>query len=283
MIPASVSAWLQEKGLGEVISTRSVGGGCINDGALLTTASGERFFLKTNPSAPGDMFEKEAEGLIALRVEDGPKVPEPYIFAENFLLLEDLSPAPRKPGYWEEFGRKLAALHNHKNPQFGFEYDNYIGSTPQPNRFESDGWLFFNEQRLLFQADLAERQGLLNKTDSIKVQRIASRLRELVPEQPASLLHGDLWSGNALSDADGGPALIDPAVYYGWAEAELGMTALFGAFPASFYDAYNDTRPLEIGYQERFPIYNLYHLLNHLNLFGAGYLGQVRQVLDRFS
>jgi protein-ribulosamine 3-kinase len=283
MIPASVSAWLQEKGLGEVISTRSVGGGCINDGALLTTASGERFFLKTNPSAPGDMFEKEAEGLIALRVEDGPKVPEPYIFAENFLLLEDLSPAPRKPGYWEEFGRKLAALHNHKNPQFGFEYDNYIGSTPQPNRFESDGWLFFNEQRLLFQADLAERQGLLNKTDSIKVQRIASRLRELVPEQPASLLHGDLWSGNALSDADGGPALIDPAVYYGWAEAELGMTALFGAFPASFYDAYNDTRPLEIGYQERLPIYNLYHLLNHLNLFGAGYLGQVRQVLDRFS
>jgi fructosamine-3-kinase len=112
---------------------------------------------------------------------------------------------------------------------------------------------------------------------------LAARLPQLVPQQPASLLHGDLWSGNAISDRHGAPAIIDPAVYYGWAEAELAMTALFGAFAESFYQAYQEMRPLESGWRERFDIYNLYHLLNHLNLFGESYLGEVRAILRRYG
>jgi protein-ribulosamine 3-kinase len=283
MIPTPVDKWLQEKGLGKVVYTRSVGGGCINNGSVLETSSGKKFFLKTNPSAPEDMFEKEAEGLAALRETHEIKVPEPFFWSSSFLLLEDLSPASRKRDYWEEFGRKLAALHLHTNSHFGFHHDNYIGSTSQTNRYEQDGWKFFKEQRLIFQANLAERQGLLGKQDAASVNRLAEGLHRLVPEQPASLLHGDLWSGNALTDYQGSPALIDPAAHYGWAEAELAMTALFGAFPETFYNAYNEARPLEKGYRERFPIYNLYHLLNHLNLFGRGYLAQVRQILDRYG
>lgn len=282
MIPSAVANWLNENGFGEVTFTKGVGGGCINNGTQIKTSSGAQFFLKTNNYTPPDMFYKEAEGLAALKVEDGPAVPKPYFWGKQFLLLEDLAPAPHKPNYWEEFGSKLALLHNHTHTKFGFEHDNYIGSTPQPNRFEVDGCTFFEEQRLMFQSDLAERQGLLDKEDAAGVKRIAVRLPELVPQQPASLLHGDLWSGNALSDSNGNPALIDPAVYYGWAEADLAMTALFGAFPHSFYEAYTETRPLESGYKDRYPIYNLYHLLNHLNLFGTGYLGQVRQIVKMF-
>jgi protein-ribulosamine 3-kinase len=283
MIPQAAASWLIENGYGEVVSAKSVGGGCINNGAQLKTTSGDRFFLKTNQYAPPDMFYTEAKGLSALNVSGGPTVPEPYCWGKDFLLLEDLIPAPRKANYWEDFGKKLANLHNHTNKLFGFEHDNYIGSTPQPNHFTEDGFVFYKEHRLLFQSKLAEKQRLLNKGDVTAVERIADRLPDLIPKQPASLIHGDLWSGNALSDSEGGPALIDPAVYYGWAEADLAMTALFGAFPQSFYDAYSEIRPLESGYRNRFPIYNLYHLLNHLNLFGTGYLGQVRQVLKAFS
>jgi protein-ribulosamine 3-kinase len=283
MIPDQAAKWLRENNFGEVTTTKNVGGGCINNGAQIKTTKGDSFFLKTNQYTPQDMFYKEAQGLSALKVDDGPVVPKPYIWGKDFLLMEDLSPAPRQASYWEEFGGKLANLHNHTHNQFGFEHDNYIGSTPQPNRFTEDGYVFFGEQRLLFQSELAERQGLLNKQDAAAVKRIGDRLAELVPQQPASLLHGDLWSGNAISDSKGNPALIDPAVYYGWAEAELAMTALFGAFPQSFYDTYTSTRPLESGYKNRYPIYNLYHLLNHLNLFGTGYLGQVRQILRKFT
>ena len=180
-------------------------------------------------------------------------------------------------------GRKLAALHNHTNAQFGFEHDNYIGSTPQPNTWTEDGYAFFGEQRLNFQAQLAAKRGLLSRAEEGQVERVGERLAELVPQQPASLLHGDLWDGNALADENGQPALIDPAAHYGWAEAELGMTALFGGFGAEFYAAYEEARPLETGYQERFPVYNLYHLLNHLNLFGMGYHGQVIAILKRYA
>ena len=116
-----------------------------------------------------------------------------------------------------------------------------------------------------------------------QVERLASRLAELIPEQPASLIHGDLWSGNLIVDSAGMPVLIDPAVYFGWAEAELAMTDLFGGFPKIFYHAYEQVRPLEPGYWERFPIYNLYHLINHLNLFGTGYRAQVLNILARYS
>jgi protein-ribulosamine 3-kinase len=282
MIPTTISTWIAEKGFGQVVSSREVGGGCINSGMVLHTTTGQAFFLKTNTQAPADMFVREAEGLAALSMPGGPVLPQVYLAGPDFLLLEDLAPAARRPDYWPTFGAQLATLHEHSNPDFGFFHDNYLGSTPQPNPWTEDGHIFFGQHRLLYQARLARKGGLLGQDDVRQVEQLASRLPRLIPAQPASLLHGDLWSGNAISDRHGAPAIIDPAAHYGWGEAELAMTALFGAFPEDFYRAYTERRTLEPDYQDRFDLYNLYHLLNHLNLFGTGYLGQVRAVLRRY-
>jgi protein-ribulosamine 3-kinase len=283
VIPDEVTQWLEINGYGQVTGWQRAAGGCINHGITLTTAGGQSFFVKTNSSAPPDMFEREAEGLLALAVAEGPRVPAAYLYGEQFLLLEDLTPARPGAEYWPELGRRLAELHTNTSPQFGFEHDNYIGSTPQPNPWVEDGWFFFAEHRLIFQVRLAFQNRLLDTGAVRKVERLATRLPELIPEQPASLIHGDLWSGNTISDAQGKPALIDPAAHYGWAEAELGMTKLFGGFPESFYRAYEEIRPLSPGMKARFPIYNLYHLLNHLNLFGAGYHSQVMGILRIYA
>jgi fructosamine-3-kinase len=249
----------------------------------LISSSGTAFFLKTNSHAPQQMFSREAEGLQALAVPGAPRVPQPYLVGAHFLLLEDLAPARPAADYWTRLGHRLAGLHNHVGEAFGFPHDNFIGSTPQPNPTTKDGYIFFAEHRLLFQTQLARRRGLLSNADEGQVRQVIGRLEELIPVQPPSLIHGDLWSGNAIADEHGQPALIDPAAHYGWAEAELGMTALFGGFPEAFYQAYQEIRPLQPGYRERFSIYNLYHLLNHVNLFGAGYLGRTRAILSRFA
>lgn len=289
MIPDPVHTWIADHGHGFIQSIQPVGGGCINHGARLITSTEISYFLKTNASAPADMFQREAEGLVTLQCGSEsnqrtlPKVPLAYYYGNDFLLLEDLKPAPPKQNYWAEFGYQLANLHQKIFPQFGFEHDNYIGSTPQVNQWTDDGYQFFSEYRLQYQVKLARQNGLLDPYDSRQVEAIFQRLPELIPLQPASLLHGDLWSGNAITDASGEPALIDPAAHYGWAEAELAMTSLFGGFPDTFYAAYQEIRPLERGFQQRFPIYNLYHLLNHLNLFGTGYLSQIRSILHRYT
>jgi protein-ribulosamine 3-kinase len=282
MIPEEVKCWLLEQGFGEVTTNRGVGGGCISNGAILITSTEASFFLKTNPSAPHDMFEREAEGLASLNKDDAPLVPAAFLVGKNFLLLENLSPAPVKPNYWELFGRQLAVLHKYTGSQFGFEHDNYIGSTPQPNGWLESGYDFFAERRLNFQARLAHQRGLFSKQVLVQVERLSARLKDFVPVQPASLIHGDLWSGNVISDAQGNPVIIDPAAHYGWAEAELAMTTLFGSFPESFYRAYQEINPLVPGYRKRFYLYNLYHLINHLNLFGRSYLDQVQGVLRQY-
>ena len=284
MIPDAVCAWLSDHQYGDVIKTSPVGGGCINNGSIIGTTSGSTFFLKTNQSAPADMFAREEEGLVALLSVDGaPRLPKPYLHGPDFLLMEDLASQPKQSLYWTEFGKRLAVLHGHTNPDFGFSSDNYIGSTKQPNPWTGDGWEFFAEHRLLFQAKLANQRGLLGLTEVRLVETLAEDLPQLVPSQPASLIHGDLWSGNATTDSSGNPAIIDPATHYGWAEAELAMTTLFGSFPGQFYSAYQEVRPLSPGYEQRFPIYNLYHLLNHVNLFGTSYFGQTISILRRYT
>lgn len=283
MLPGKVRQWLVENGFGEITHTRLVGGGCINHGTRLKTHSGQKFFLKTNHTLPGDLFTREAEGLQALDAARGPRVPKVYLFGVGFLLLEDLSPALPGKDYFTKLGAQVAALHECVSPQYGFAHDNYIGSTPQPNAWLADGFTFFARQRLLFQAELAYRRGLLAKEMMHQLDCLAARLQDLIPEQPASLLHGDLWSGNIISDEKGDPAIIDPAAYYGWAEAELAMTDLFGSLPEEFYLAYQSVRPLEGGYRQRYPIYNLYHLINHLNIFGGGYLNSVKEILKHYS
>jgi fructosamine-3-kinase len=282
-IPEAVLIWLEEQNHGQITSAESVGGGCINNGARLRTDGGSSFFIKQNNRAPDDMFQREAEGLKALKIKNGPRVPTPLLFGKKYLLLEDLKPIRPIGDYWAIYGRKLANLHNQINADFGFDHDNYIGSTPQINKWTKDGHEFFSDHRLTFQADLAEQGGYLEKQDCKGIEQVIRKLPDLIPTQPASLLHGDLWSGNAITDGEGNPAMIDPAAHYGWAEAELGMTKLFGGFPQEFYRSYNEERPLPGGWKERLSIYNLYHLLNHVNLFGFGYLGQVRAIIRRFT
>lgn len=278
----AVQNWCENNGYGTIQSVNPVGGGCINDGAVVETEQGSSFFVKTNPSAPPDMFPREAEGLQKLAVDGGPTVPRVYHAQEEFILMENLRPASKVEGYWVQFGEELASLHENRHDRFGFPHNNYIGSTPQINTWEEDGFVFFAQHRLLYQARLGRDNGKLSRGDVKNVERVAQRLESLVPVQNPVLIHGDLWSGNAITDQDGSPAIIDPAAHYGWAEAELAMTSLFGGFPPAFYKAYEAYASLEAGYGDRFPIYNLYHLLNHVNLFGGGYLSQVRSVLHRY-
>ncbi|MBN1231226.1 MAG: fructosamine kinase family protein [Anaerolineales bacterium] len=282
-VPEKVTTWLEENGYGPVLTTTPIGGGCINNGAQLVTKSGKSFFLKTNSNAPVDMFAMEMEGLQALTTEDGPRVPRPILYDNDFLLVEYLAPADRVKDFSIILGQQLAKLHKHSSTRFGFDYNNYIGSTPQQNTWTEDGYVFFARHRLTFQAELAAKNGYLGFDVITQISRICSRLKDLLPDQPPSLLHGDLWDGNVIADSVGMPAIIDPAVYYGWAEAELAFTTMFGGFSEAFYQAYQEVNPLEKGWQSRFPLYNLYHYLNHLNLFGGGYLNSVMSVIRQFN
>ena len=282
-LPEPVVDECRARGWGEVAEVVPLGGGCIHASYRLRTTGGQRLFLKTNEAVPADMFAREASGLTTLAVEGGPHLPRPLLWAEDFLLLEHLDSARAQGGYWERLGRELAHLHSRASPQFGFEHDNYLGRTPQPNPWTTDGRAFFREHRLLFQARRARDAGLLDTAGVRHVEAIADGLDDLVPDDPACLIHGDLWSGNVLQGPQGEPCLIDPACHYGWAEAELAMTELFGGFPDAFYQAYVEEHPLVGGWRERFPVYNLYHLLNHLNLFGAGYLTSVRSILQAYA
>lgn len=282
--PPPVLDYIRAQGWGAITSAEAVGGGCINDGHTLVTSGGPRLFLKTHRGAPPAMFAREAEGLRALGAAEGaPRVPAPLLWAEDFLLTEHIASASPAPDYAAAFGVRLARLHAHTASEFGFDHHNYLGLTPQPNPRLADGWAFFAEHRLGYQGRLARDAGRLDTASLRRLERLAGRLRELVPAQPASLLHGDLWSGNHLPGPDGQVWLIDPAAHYGWAEAELAMTTLFGRLPEAFYSAYHAARPLHPGWRDRLDLYNLYHLLNHLNLFGAGYLGSVEAVLARYS
>ncbi|MEP5766581.1 MAG: fructosamine kinase family protein [Halieaceae bacterium] len=234
-------------------------------------------------SAPAASLEAEAAGLAA--IADTGTLPTPAILSlsPQELLTRWVGDGAASPAGWQSLGRQLAALHAQALPQFGFTSDNYCGATPQPNPVCTDGWEFFASRRLQHQLQLARDRNLLSSSDAGRLESLCGHLRQWIPEQQAALLHGDLWRGNVVFHSDGMGYVIDPAAYWGWPEADLAMTQLFGGFPAEFYQAYLEQRPLESGWQERLPLYNLYHLLNHLNLFGASYLAQVQAVLRRYA
>ena len=266
-----------------MIKAETLAGGDISVARRLTLSTGRSVVLKTNAAVPPDFFQCEADGLAALGVPGGPRLPEVLFSDPACLLLEDLCPAPPAADFWPALGQQLAVLHQTPSPQFGFAHNNYIGATPQPNPWTDSGHAFFAEHRLRFQARRAVDAGRLDAAGLARVERLCEALPERVPAQPPALLHGDLWRGNVLSDDHGQPALIDPAAHWGWAEAELGLTMLFGVFPEAFYDSYTAANPLESGWRERLDIYNLYHLLNHLNLFGNEYLPLVQTVVRRLG
>jgi fructosamine-3-kinase len=270
------------------VSRASVSGGCINDASVLHLSNKERVFVKENTAALTDMFIAEAEGLAALHAAssrvNGPRVPKPLAVGgsddRQFILMEYI--AQGRPGarWAEDLGRSLARLHLDRNEnRFGFFRDNYIGATLQQNHWTTLWVSFFGEHRLGFQIDSACRRGLAPSGLERDIRRLIERLDRFIPDDcPASLLHGDLWSGNAMADGNGDPVMIDPATYYGHNEADLAMTELFGRFPERFYSAYGEVLPISPEYAERKIVYGLYHILNHLNLFGGGYAAEASRM-----
>ncbi len=264
--------------------TTPIGGGSINEAFRLETTDGERYFLKLNDARHYPMFVTEGAGLDAIGATRTLRVPRPIVHGvtgeQSFLVLEYLELSPR--GDTKLLGEQLAALHRCTDKGFGFVHDNFIGTTPQPNAW-ADNWIdFWHRQRLGFQLRLAAENDLGGQ-----LQGLGERLLDALPAffagytpQP-SLLHGDLWGGNHGYLADGTPAVFDPAAYYGDRECDLAMTELFGGYPASFYDAYRAAWPLDAGYATRRELYNLYHILNHANLFGGGYVQQAKQTMQR--
>jgi fructosamine-3-kinase len=244
---------------------------------------GRRYFAKINERAQLDNFDAEADGLAALAAS-GARVPSPLCRgeadAEAFLVLEYLE--MRGSGDHAALGRTLALVHSARGEFFGWRRDNYIGTTPQRNRRASSWADFWRDSRLRPQLDLGRKNGLradLSKKGERLVEAVPRLLSDHAPS--ASLLHGDLWGGNTGFLADGAPVLFDPAVYWGDRETDLAMTELFGGFDPEFYSAYAEVLPLDNGYAKRKPLYNLYHVLNHANLFGGGYVSQAERMIER--
>jgi protein-ribulosamine 3-kinase len=268
----------------EISNATPVGGGSINQAFRLEDGKGERYFLKVNDARHHPMFIAEAAGLDALAATDTLRVPRTITHGiagdQGYLVLQYLELGSR--GNARFLGEQLAALHRCTADQFGFAGDNFIGTTLQPNARTNDWIGFWRQHRLGFQLTLAANNGYGGR-----LQSLGEKLMEVLPAffagytpQP-SLLHGDLWGGNHAFLPDGTPAIFDPAAYYGDRECDLAMTELFGGFPENFYAAYRAIWPLDPGYATRRDLYNLYHILNHANLFGGGYATQAEQMMQR--
>ncbi len=265
------------------IRTRhAVGGGCINSVSVLQGVD-HRYFVKLNEAGRLAMFKAEAEGLKEMAQTHTVRTPEPVCWgtADGFayLVLEYLDLGNADSRCQEQLGQQLAEMHRATGDQFGWRLDNTIGSTPQINSHSSDWQQFWRDYRLGYQLKLAARndRNLMSKGERL----MADLGRFFLDYQPLpSLLHGDLWGGN-VGAAGLQPVIFDPAVYYGDREADLAMTELFGGFSSRFYQAYQDTWPLDEGYSVRKTLYNLYHILNHFNLFGGGYRSQAEHMIDK--
>lgn len=277
----------------EITGSSPVGGGCINECFRVDTSAGA-FFVKYNDASryPG-MFEAETAGLEmldrALRQDGQSGLTVPEVVAHggdeqhSLLVLEFLKSGSKGAGFWEGFGIGLANLHRVTGEEFGLDHSNYIGSLPQSNGRHPYWSGFFIEERLEVQLKLARDAGLAGRELVKGFEGLYTRLPDLFPEEPPSLLHGDLWSGNFMVAEGGRAAILDPAVYYGHRYMDLGMSRLFGGFAPAFYAAYDAAFPLEKNWVEGTEVANLYPLLVHLNLFGGGYLGSIQSVLRKFG
>lgn len=261
------------------------GGGCINSTFSISDGC-DSYFVKLNRADLSEMFTAEADGLNEIRSSDSIRVPEVICTGSDgnqaYLVLEHLQLGHGDSHSHEQLGDELAQMHRHCSEKFGWFRDNTIGSTPQHNQQRSDWIEFWRSERLEFQLQLAANNGYSGKLQQLGEQLLNQLDDFFISYTPqASLLHGDLWSGNYAIDQNGCPVIFDPAVYYGDREADLAMTELFGGFNTHFYQAYQASFPLDAGYQQRKTLYNLYHVLNHLNLFGGGYLSQAESMLAR--
>lgn len=265
-----------------------LGGGSINSAYRFSghdqAGNSRSYFVKTNRSGMHAMFEAEARGLNAMQGSHTVRVPRVICHGDDgdrsYLVLEYL--ALNGAADQAELGAQLAAMHRHTVKQFGWDIDNTIGSTPQRNHWDGSWLSFWREQRLGYQLTLAAQQGYGGD-----LQRLGDRLMDETPtilgerQVKPSMLHGDLWGGNVAALADGTPVIYDPAFYFGDRETDLAMTYVFGGFSGDFYSAYENHYPLDDGFSLRKTFYNLYHILNHLNLFGGGYHGQALNMMER--
>jgi fructosamine-3-kinase len=291
-----LAPWLQEQLSVSLVARTAVGGGCIHRAWCLQTSDGERLFAKTNQAEQLPLLEAEAEGLRALAqvAPPGLRIPTPLAQGlageEAVLVLPwlELARTSPGPGAWATFGANLARLHRRSLtrapghtgdlPGFGWERDNFIGASPQINGWHGSWGRFFTECRLAPQFRWLARKGRSLEGADRLLERLPGWLerREVEP----CLVHGDLWSGNGALLAGGGASVFDPAIYRGDRETDLAMARLFGGFPEPFFQSYNEEWPLAEGWPARMELYNLYHLLNHANLFGGGYNKQAQGVLN---
>jgi fructosamine-3-kinase len=267
-----------------IYDLRPIGGGNISRAYAVKTSKGN-FFIKTNRAGLVDMFEKETNNFDWLKKAIPDATPSIVGYGtsdhRSFFVLQLIQAGRKSTTFWADFGRTLAQLHQYSHPQFGLDYNNYIGTFQQDNQYKSNWIDFFIENRLQPQALQASE--LLGTEVMQQLDKLYNRLPELLTQGKPSLLHGDLWSGNFTVNEKGGVCLVDPATYFGNREIEIAFTKLFGGFEEDFYAAYQEVLPLDKGFfDSRVDIYNLYPLLVHVNLFGGWYIAQVRETLKRF-
>lgn len=270
-----------------VCSAEPIAGGCINDARKIVLADGRTFFVKQNRAERFEMFETEMIGLKSLAQTGVARVPQPFqagiVGQSAYLVLEWIEPGRAEADSSQRLGTMLAQLHSAPGPSsYGFPVDNFLGSTPQHNEPHADWPEFFVTRRLEPQLAWARQKGFRWQTPTD--QKFWNRIRNLITVDSAPrLIHGDLWNGNYLIGPRGQPFLIDPAPYWAHHEAEFGILTLFGGFDNQFFNAYREIIPPEDGFEDRLKIYQLYHYLNHLNLFGASYLGSCDRLLRELS
>lgn len=272
-------ALTEELGL-TVVQLEPVSGGDINDAYRAELADGTFRFVKTRASAPAGMYACEAEGLAWLAQGTELRIPEVCAVSDDFLVLEWIARTRRNAHFDEDFGRGLAQLHRSGAASFGLARDNYLGTLVQPNGARSDWATFYAEQRLTPLYQRVKQQGLCDAALQRDLERLLEALPRLTgPAEPPNRLHGDLWSGNVMSDEKGAPVLVDPAVYGGHREVDLAMLKLFGAPSPDFFAAYDEAYPRAHGHEHRVALYQLYPLLFHLSMFGASYRTQLADTL----
>lgn len=288
MIPDSLQAHIEQHTGQSIKSSSRASGGSINQAALIELSKTGACFLKWNTTTDADLFVKEVKGLELLRSSGAdlvvPKVIDQDTYDENigYLLLEYIKEGNAGTSSSENFGHALAVQHQETVEQFGLDHDNYIGKLPQSNTWKNHWTDFFIQERMEPQVKMAVEAGKLSSSIRSSFQSMYKQLPDIFPDEPPSLLHGDLWGGNYFFNSEGKATIYDPAVYYGNREIEIAFTHMFGGFSSAFYGAYNEAWSLAPGFKSRKDIYNLYPLLVHTNLFGGHYGRQVESIVRQF-